>query len=111
LALAETGSPAFLGAAYVLEAMSMRRAQRAAEALRARAAIPNIGAAVSFLVGHGDADVDHVARLDAVLGRIDDADDAAAIVLSASVLRTLYPRFFANGETVVSAARRDGRAA
>lgn len=94
LTLAETGSPAFLGAAYALEAMSMRRAQRAAQNLRACAAIQNVANAVSFLAGHGDADVDHVARLDDVLGRIDDPEDASAITLSAAVLRTLYPCFF-----------------
>ncbi|MDB4981781.1 MAG: long-chain acyl-CoA synthetase [Myxococcales bacterium] len=111
LALAETGSPAFLGSAYALELMSMRRARRAAENLSARAAIPNIAGAVSFLLGHGDADVDHVSRLDDVLTRIDDPEDASAIALSAAVLRTLYPCFFRDAEPSATNARRDGRAA
>jgi hypothetical protein len=94
LTLAEAGSPAFLGSAYALEAMSMRRAQRAADNLRARGAIRNVANAVSFLARHGDADVDHVARLDDVLAHIEDPDDSSAIALSAAVLRTLYPCFF-----------------
>jgi hypothetical protein len=97
LAMAEAGSPAFLGAAYALEFISMQRARTAADNLRARGTIPNIERAVSFLAGHGDADVDHVARLEDVLGRIDDDADRAALRLSAAILRELYPRFFSSG--------------
>jgi hypothetical protein len=92
--LSDEGSPAFLGAAYMLELMSMRRAKMAAENLRARKAIPNIDEAVTFLEGHGDADVDHIEQLTAMLRKLADPGDQAAIVLSAAVLRTLYPRFF-----------------
>lgn len=92
--LAEDGSPAFLGPAYTLEMMSMCRAKTAAENLRARAAIPHIGGAVSFLEGHGDADVGHIELLSAMLRRIEDRRDQDAIALSAAVMRTLYPRFF-----------------
>ena len=92
--MAQAGSPAFLGAAYALEVMSMHRAKRAAENLRAHGAIPHIDHAVSFLSGHGDADADHVARLSQLLRRIDDAADQAAVRLSAAVLGALYPRFF-----------------
>jgi pyrroloquinoline quinone (PQQ) biosynthesis protein C len=94
LTLAEQGSVAFLGAAYALELISMRRAKLAADNLRARSAIPGIAQAVSFLAGHGDADVEHLAALDQVLDRLDDPADGAEMVLSAAVLRTLYPRFF-----------------
>lgn len=92
--LSDEGSPAFLGAAYMLEFMSMRRASMAAGNLRARKAIPNIEGAVSFLEGHGDADVGHIEELTAMLRLLTDPEDQAAIVLSAAVLRTLYPRFF-----------------
>lgn len=92
--LSDEGSPAFLGAAYMLELMSMRRANMAAGNLRARKAIPNIEGAVSFLEGHGDADVGHIEELTAMLRLLTDPEDQAAIVLSAAVLRTLYPRFF-----------------
>jgi hypothetical protein len=95
--MAEEGSPAFLGAAYALEFISMQRARMAAENLRARKVIPDIEDAVSFLEGHGDADVDHIARLNDVLRWIDDPQDQAAITRSAMVLCALYPRFFHSG--------------
>ena len=97
LTLADQGSVAFLGAAYALELISMRRAKLAAGNLCARSAIPGIAQAVSFLAGHGDADVEHLAALDQVLDRIDNPADCAEMALSAAVLRTLYPRFFGGG--------------
>jgi hypothetical protein len=108
-AMAEEGSPAFLGAAYTLELISMHRAKVAAENLRARAAIPHIERAVSFLEGHGDADVGHIAVLHEVLGRIGDPADQSAILLSAAVLRTLYPRFFQFSAMGIHSARQGGR--
>jgi hypothetical protein len=94
LTMAEAGSPAFLGCAYALELLSARRARIAADNLRARAAIPHIEAAVSFLVGHGDADEAHIAALNQALLRIDDPADGEAIALAAGLFRRLYPRFF-----------------
>jgi Iron-containing redox enzyme len=92
--MAHEGSPAFLGAAYTLEFMSMHRARQAADNLRAKRAIPRIEEAVSFLEGHGDADVGHLEILSEMLRRIEDPRDQDAIALSASVMRALYPRFF-----------------
>jgi hypothetical protein len=66
----------------------------AARNLCARKAIPNIEDAVSFLDGHGDADPGHIALLTDILRQIKDPSDQAAIILSAAVLRALYPRFF-----------------
>jgi hypothetical protein len=97
LTLAEQGSVAFLGAAYALELISMRRAKLAADNLCSRSGIPGIAQAVSFLAGHADADVEHLAALDQVLDRLDDPADGAEMALSAAVLRTLYPRFFVSG--------------
>lgn len=94
LAMAEEGSPAFLGAAYALEVISMHRASMAARNLRDRGAIPGIEGAVTFLEGHGDADVGHIALLTEILRRIDDPRDQTAVALSAAVVRELYPRFF-----------------
>jgi hypothetical protein len=93
-ALAGTGSPAYLGAAYVLEVISQRHAAQAASRLRASALIPGIERAVSFLEGHGDADIAHVATLERTLAVVDDAVDQAAIQASAQVLCLLYPAFF-----------------
>jgi hypothetical protein len=106
LAMAEVGSPAFLGSAYVLELLSARRARAAADNLRARAAIRHIDQAVSFLAGHGDADEAHVAALKQVLLQIDDPDDGEAIVLAAKLFRLLYPRFFG---TPAAALRRSAQ--
>jgi hypothetical protein len=100
--MAREGSPAYLGAAYTLELISMHRAKMAADNLRARRAIPNVENAVSFLEGHGDADIDHIARLSDVLRRIDDPWDQAAILRAAAIVRMLYPRFFQPIEPVPS---------
>jgi pyrroloquinoline quinone (PQQ) biosynthesis protein C len=94
LTMADEGSPAFLGATYALELISMERAGVAAKNLRARGAIAGIDKAVKFLEGHGDADPEHVAMLHDVFRRLDDPGDLAAVALSAAVLRALYPRFF-----------------
>lgn len=103
LMMAQEGSPAFLGAAYTLEFISMHRASVAAANLRARKAIPNIERAVLFLEGHGDADIGHIQALSDVLRTIEDPRDQDAILLSAAVMRTVFPRFFQPGAT---AARR-----
>jgi Iron-containing redox enzyme len=111
LAMAEDGSPAYLGAAFALEYISMRRAGVAADNLRRRRAIPNIENAVSFLVGHGDADQGHVAVLGELLRRIEEPRERGAIALSATVLRALYPRFFrSRGPAETRGAATDSRA-
>ncbi len=92
--LAEVGSPGYLGAAYTLEFISAYRAKMAAGNLRARAAIPNIKHALSFLDGHGDADSDHIASLGEILARVEDPHDQRTITLSAGLMRELYPLFF-----------------
>ena len=95
LTFAEAGSPAFLGAAYTLEFISMRCATTACKNLKARRAIANIEQSVRFLEGHGAADHGHIAELESVLKGVRDTTDQAEIVRSASVMRTLYPSFFA----------------
>ena len=92
--LAEAGSAGYLGAAYVLELISARRAGRAARNLRVRAGIAGIEGALSFLEGHADADEGHIQVLEGVLRRIDDPQDRDDLCLAAKQLRRLYPRFF-----------------
>jgi hypothetical protein len=104
LAMADAGSPAFFGSAYLLELLSARRARAAADSLRARAAIPHVDQAVSFLAGHGDADAAHVAALRQALAGIDDPEDGSDIVLGASLFRQLYPRFFPTADAGQEAA-------
>jgi pyrroloquinoline quinone (PQQ) biosynthesis protein C len=100
LAMAEEGSPAFLGAAYTLEIISMHRAKVAADNLRARKAMPGVERAVSFLEGHGDADVGHIALVTELLRSVKDPRDQAAITLSAAIVRSLFSRFFQSGRVV-----------
>lgn len=92
---AEAGSPtAFLGTAYVLEALSASRAGAAARNLVTRGAIPGIRRAVTFLRGHGDADEGHVAELATLLGALTDPTEQEALLLSARTTRALYVGLF-----------------
>ena len=92
---AEAGSPsAFLGTAYVLEALSAGRAGAAARSLLERSGIPGIHRAVTFLRGHGDADEGHVAELATLLGSLTDPEESEALLLSARTTRALYPGLF-----------------
>ena len=109
-AMAEQGSPAFLGAAYALELISMHRAGAAARSLRARNIIPGIDAAVSFLEGHGEADVEHIETMNRLLDGIGDRRDRESILLSARVLFALYPQFFAGTCAPVIAPSPEARA-
>ena len=92
----EAGPPAaFLGTAYVLEVLSVRRAGKAAENLEARSGIRGIAQATRFLRGHAGADEGHVAELQAWFAGITDAEAREAISLSARVTRALYPSLVA----------------
>jgi pyrroloquinoline quinone (PQQ) biosynthesis protein C len=81
---------AYLGVAYVLENLAVERAAAAANALRKSGRIANIAAAVSFLVGHGVADVGHVAELEDVLERVTNPVEQDAAVGSAVATRLMY---------------------
>lgn len=103
LALADSGSVAFLGAAYLLEFASAARAHVAAGNLRARALVPNIERALSFLEGHGDADRGHVALLEAHLAELEDVRGRGAIRGAAALLTALFPLFFGAPREAVDA--------
>lgn len=81
---------AYLGVAYTLENLAVARAGKAADALREAARIPNIGQAVSYLVGHGEADVGHVAELEDVFERFTQPEERDAILSSATATRLMY---------------------
>jgi thiaminase len=92
---AEAGSPtAFLGTAYMLEALSASRAGASARNLVEHGAIPGIRRAVTFLRGHGDADEGHVAELATLLGALTAPEEQEALLLSARTTRALYPGLF-----------------
>ena len=82
------------GLAWVLEWFGYTRAGRAADRLVSNSGIRNIGNAVRFLRGHGDADRGHVEVLAAALAEITDPAEAESVVLSARVTATLYLGFF-----------------
>jgi pyrroloquinoline quinone (PQQ) biosynthesis protein C len=93
---AEEGSPlAFLGTAYVLEALAADHAGEAARNLQERSGIPGIQRAVTFLRGHGAADEGHVAELATLLGSLTVPEECEALLLSARTTRVLYPGLFA----------------
>jgi pyrroloquinoline quinone (PQQ) biosynthesis protein C len=81
---------AYLGVAYVLENLAAERAGMAANALRRAERIADIGSAVTYLVGHGEADVGHVAELESVFGRVTDPAEQDAAVTSAAATRFMY---------------------
>lgn len=85
---------AFLGTAYVLEALSARRAPIAMQNILAKSRIPGIEGAVTFLRGHGEADQDHIAHLASVLRAFTDPEDAEAILRSAKSTARFFPEFF-----------------
>jgi hypothetical protein len=92
---AEIGSgAAFLGTAYVLEALSARRAPVAVQNILAQRNIPGIEGAVTFLREHGDADQDHLAGLAAHLRGFTDPEEVEAILHSARSTRLFFPGFF-----------------
>jgi len=94
---AEMGSgAAFLGTAYVLEALSARRASSAVRNLLSRSRIPGIEGAVTFLRAHGEEDLDHIARLATILRGFTDPADTEAILCSARRTRLFFPGFFAS---------------
>jgi pyrroloquinoline quinone (PQQ) biosynthesis protein C len=96
---------AYLGVAYTLENLAVQRAGKAAHALRKAARIPNIANAVSYLVGHGEADVGHVAELEEVLERVNSPAEYDAVLTSAAATRLMYEGMVANLNDVARQSR------
>lgn len=90
-AISESDTPAaYLGSAYVLEALAVHRASQAAKALEANSSIPAIDKATSFLRVHGEADVGHVEELENVLVGLDDPVEIESMAVTAEVTRRFY---------------------
>ncbi|MFO0590328.1 MAG: iron-containing redox enzyme family protein [Polyangiaceae bacterium] len=103
---AEMGSGvAFLGTAYVLEALSARRATSTVRNLLEKSPIPGIEKAVSFLRAHGEADLDHIARLESILRGFTVPEDCEAMLRSARRTRQFFPGFFAAPRRALSARK------
>ncbi|MBX9592216.1 MAG: iron-containing redox enzyme family protein [Hyphomonadaceae bacterium] len=96
---------AYLGVAYTLENLAVQRAGKAADALRQAARIPNIAHAVTYLVGHGEADVGHVAELEEVLERVKSPAEHDAVLTSAAATRLMYAGMVANLDEVARQSR------
>jgi len=92
----EHGSPvALLGAAYVLESVSATNAGIVAKNLIEKSAIAGIERAVRFLVGHADADVDHIVSLGQAIEAIASSPaDREDIVTTAKITQSTYAGFY-----------------
>lgn len=89
----------FLGTAYMLESLATRCAGTAAKNLQQRACIAGIAAnsstGLSFLFGHHEEDVGHVAEMARLIERF-VVEPAAQryVLLCARLTGTVYPDFF-----------------
>lgn len=81
---------AFLGSAYMLEGLAVKRAGHVARDLVAAGRIPGIEKAVSFLDLHAEADIDHVDDMERLLASLDDAVERDAITMTAAATRGAY---------------------
>lgn len=82
----------FFGMVHVLEGTSIQLATQAAERLQQSLGLPP--RAFSYLTSHGNLDLEHVAFFEALVNRLDDADDRAAVVHTAKVVYRLYGDLF-----------------
>ncbi|WP_437596874.1 iron-containing redox enzyme family protein [Sorangium sp. So ce590] len=92
----EGSGAAFLGTAYVLEALSARRASSIVQNLLQRSRIRGIRGAVTFLRAHGEEDRGHIERLAGILRGITAKADTEAILRSACRTRQFFPGFFSS---------------
>ncbi len=87
------GNPlGFFGMVHVLEGTSVSLALMAADAIQKPLSLPD--AAFSYLRSHGTLDQQHTAHFERLMGRIDDAQDRAAIVHAARAFFRLYGEVF-----------------
>ncbi len=87
------GNPVgFFGMVLVLEGTSVALATRAAEAIERDLLLPRN--AFSYLRSHGDLDIEHVGFFEALMNRLDDANDRAAVVHAARRFYRLYGDVF-----------------
>lgn len=82
----------FFGMVYVLEGTSAALATEAADRIQATLQLPVH--AFSYLRSHGELDRQHVGDLAGVLGRIDDEEDARAVIRCARGVFWLYGEMF-----------------
>lgn len=83
---------AFFGMAHVLEGTSIALATQAAEKIKSALQLPN--SAFSYLLSHGDLDLDHVAFFKDLMNQLTDVEAQAAIVDTAKLVYRLYGEMF-----------------
>jgi pyrroloquinoline quinone (PQQ) biosynthesis protein C len=88
------GNPAaFFGMVYVLEGTSIAMASHGAEAVRMQLGLPR--EAFRYLTSHGSLDQEHMKFFEALMNRIDDPGDQAAIIAMANDIFWLFGGMFA----------------
>lgn len=80
------------GMVFVLEGTSVALALNAADRIQARLGLPD--QAFTYLRSHGTLDQEHVRDMAAILARLDDPDDQAAILQCARSVYWLYGEMF-----------------
>ena len=89
----QRGNPVgFFGMVLVLEGTSAAIATRAAEIMAAQLELPR--RAFKYLLSHGSLDQQHVGHFDALIDRLDDAVDRAAVLHAARMFYRLYGDVF-----------------
>jgi pyrroloquinoline quinone (PQQ) biosynthesis protein C len=89
----QRGNPVgFFGMVLVLEGTSAALATRAAEIIAARLELPR--RAFTYLLSHGALDQRHVGHFDALVDKLDDAADRAAVLHGAQMFYRLYGDVF-----------------
>lgn len=87
------GNPVgFFGMVLVLEGTSVALATRAANTLQTSLDLPRN--AFSYLLSHGDLDIEHLGFFKRLMDRLDDEDDRAAVVHAARRFYVLYGDIF-----------------
>lgn len=87
------GNPVgFFGMVLVLEGTSVALATRAAQSIESSLGLPRN--AFSYLLSHGDLDVEHTGFYERLMNRLDDADDQRAVVHAARRFYVLYANVF-----------------
>ena len=87
------GNPVgFFGMVLVLEGTSVALATRAANTLQTSLDLPRN--AFSYLLSHGDLDIEHVGFFKGLMDRLEDEDDRAAVIHAARRFYVLYGDIF-----------------
>lgn len=99
----------FFGMVLVLEGTSAAIATRAADIIAAKLGLPR--RACTYLLSHGNLDQQHVGHFDALIDRLDEPADRAAVLHAARMFYRLYGDVFRALPRAPDATSTDARAA